>query len=62
MKVRVLKAAFIGGSRVKAGSVIDYDGKVPAWMEPVESGEPDQPKPRRGRPPKVEDAEVSEEV
>lgn len=51
MKVKALKACFVGSCRRKEGAVFDYAGsKVPAYLEPVGKSEPVAEAPAETKP------------
>jgi hypothetical protein len=55
MKVKVHEDCFIGGSFRFAGSIVEYDGKLSKWMEPVDVQPVVEVEPRRPRKSKEDD-------
>ena len=55
MKIKVHRDCFIGGSFHSAGSVIEHDGPLSKWMEPVDvQPSSEEVKPRRRKESKDE--------
>lgn len=40
MKYRVTELCFLGGSRRRAGEIVEWDGKPARWMVPIEEEKP----------------------
>lgn len=39
MKVRITKPCFLKGRRYRGGEIINWDGKLSSWMEPVDAAD-----------------------